>query len=424
MSYDNQSSWSEQRRLDRQAEREQKREDAKLAFEQRQAAQDRQLQRAHQAEEQRRAHQEAVKQRRAQRRAAAIAAVRRVEGDTAAALVVMGCSIAPAAWSQVHALTSVPGLPAPIAVALATMVEGGTWAATIAAERAKRAGRPSWVQRSAMWGCASFAAVINYAHAPGGAGDGWLAWVLGAASLAGVAVWELRGWGRHGKAGRSKEQRRSDEKRRQHLKARAKRCPKVHARYLNILASNPLGTLSEEDAWTAAWRDTHGADVGQTAEVIQRRNRAAEAVAAANAASGHSTNRGDHTVAAVSGDPTPESVVVEALLAEIFGGDDDGDGGVAATSPGDPGGDPTPQGRLEEKGSGRVAPKVPERDLNEDDLGVARRLAATLGDPGKLSTKKLRDAGVCGAHDYVRAVRDAVRAELSESATTEDEVDE
>ncbi|MBW1604196.1 hypothetical protein JJV70_19245 [Streptomyces sp. JJ66] len=263
-------SYYEERRLDRAAQREQDRIDAR----ERQAAD-----RATRIE--RDARRERARLRRVQ-------AVRRVwsgllaEGDTVAAVVVMGCSIVPALYFQLAALIGA-GLWVGIAVALAVMLEAGAWVALFATERARRCGRPTLPFTAAMWGCAGVAAAVNYTHAPGEDG-GWLAWVLAAASLGGVFFWELRALARHPAPARGTQaERRTERARRRHLRQRRRRFPTVWSRYRDLLAAHPHHTLDTEGAWAQAWRDVHGADPGTTATVVRARHAARAALDDANA---------------------------------------------------------------------------------------------------------------------------------------------
>ncbi|MFB7012319.1 MULTISPECIES: hypothetical protein [unclassified Streptomyces] len=324
------------------------------------------------------------------------------EGDTVGALVVMACGIVPALFFQLRALNG-EDLPGIISLCLAVMLEAGAWVATVSGERAKREGRPVGRFRVVMWACASFAAVINYSHAPGESG-GWLAWVLAAASFAGVFFWEVRGWGRHGtKATRTKAQRKEDRRRHRHDRKRRRRFPAVYNRYTDILTAHPYGTVDTETAWRDAWRDTHGADIAVTAGVVAHRGRADKALAAA------------HGVGV-------ETLMVEQLLDDVFNGDGGDDGPPARRSSKGPTGGPNKGGRgaktLGRKGkqalgrlTGRTAPKAPIGPLDPADLDRVRALADILGGGAKLSIKNVGEAVGGGNTRYLMALRDTVKAE-------------
>ncbi|MGO4747066.1 hypothetical protein AB4212_00200, partial [Streptomyces sp. 2MCAF27] len=324
------------------------------------------------------------------------------EGDTVGALIVMACGIVPALYFQLRALNG-ENLPVVISLCLAVMLEAGAWVATVSGERAKREGRPVGRFRVVMWACATFAAYINYSHAPASSG-GWLAWVLAAASYAGVFFWEVRGWGRHKtKSARTKAQRQEDRRRRRHGRKRRRRFPRVHARYVDILTANPYGTVDTEKAWRDAWRDTHGADLAVTAGVVAHRGRADKALAAA------------HGVGV-------ETLMVEQFLDDVFGGDGGDDGPAARRSSGGPSSGPSKGGRraktLGRKGkqaigrlTGRTAAKVPDKPLDEADLDRVRTLADVLGGAAHLSVSNVRKAIGGGNTRYAMQLRDHVKAE-------------
>ncbi|MFI1890465.1 DUF2637 domain-containing protein [Streptomyces jumonjinensis] len=393
----------EERRKDRSAERDADRADRKAEREAELA------ERAADREEAKRLRRERDRDRarlRAERKAARgeLLARLRSEGDTVGSVIAMACSVIPALYFQLRALMGEGSLPGFIALCLAVMLESGAWVATVAGERAKREGRPVGVFRAAMWGCATFAAAINYSHAPG---PSWLAWVLAASSYGGVGFWELRGYGRHKtKASRTRAQRREERLRRKHDRKRRRKFPKVYARYTDLLTAAPYGSLDSETAWRDAWRDIHRAELGVTAGVLAHRVAADKALSAA-----------------VSGAETsPESAAVELLLADLFGpGDGDADGSSGPSGPGpDDGPDSPPAGghgsanslgRKGKRPSGRTAPKTPGKPLTEADLDTVRALAKTLGGTANLSASVVRRAIGGGSSEYIVRLRDAVKAE-------------
>ncbi|MFD8155334.1 MULTISPECIES: DUF2637 domain-containing protein [Streptomyces] len=406
------TSFYDERRKDKAAERAEDRLDrlaeAKAAREEREAlAEQRRKDKEAKAEEERRLRAERKREkarRKAERKKARAELFAKLgtEGDTVGALIVMACGIVPALYFQLRALNG-ENLPGIISLCLAVMLEAGAWVATVSGERAKREGRPVGRFRVVMWACATFAAVINYSHAPGPSG-GWLAWVLAAASYAGVFFWEVRGWGRHGtKATRTKAQRKEERRRRRHDRKRRRRFPAVYARYTDILTAHPYGTVDPEKAWRDAWRDTHGADLAVTAGVVAHRGNADKALAAA------------HGVGL-------ETLAVEQLLDDLFPGDGGDDGPPARRSSRGPNGGPSKGGRkattLGRKGkqavgrlTGRTAPKVPDKPLDPADLDRVRALADLLGGASKLSVKNVREAVGGGNTRYAMQLRDAVKAE-------------
>ncbi|MFE2829186.1 hypothetical protein [Streptomyces sp. NPDC059271] len=418
------TSYREERRLDRKTEREEDRRDRlaeaeavrKERLAEAEAARIRDEARAEQRRKDEEARQEEERRLRAERKRekarrkaerkkarAELFAKLGKEGDTVGALVVMACGIVPALYFQLRALNG-ESLPGIISLCLAVMLEAGAWVATVSGERAKREGRPVGRFRVVMWACATFAAVINYSHAPGPSG-GWLAWVLAAASYAGVFFWEVRGWGRHGTKGtRTKAQRKEARRRRRHDRKRRRRFPAVYARYTDILTAHPYGSVDHEKAWADAWQDTHGAELAVTAGVIAHRGEADKALAAA------------HGVGV-------ETLMVEQLLGDVFGGDGGDDGPAARRSGKGPNGGPSKGGRtaktLGRKGkqavdrlTGRTAPKVPNKPLDEAHLESVRSLADVLpGGAEDLSVSNVRMAIGGGNYRYAMQLRDAVKAE-------------
>ncbi|MFB6889445.1 hypothetical protein ACFCX4_09055 [Kitasatospora sp. NPDC056327] len=238
--------WRADRRADRAAERAEDRADRKLAAEE--ARKDR-------------ASAEARKRRdradRTARRTDRLQAARKwfaSEGDTAFTVAMILLSVTPAIASQVDALIGkTDGLSA---VSLALMLELGAWSATVGGTRALRDGRPVLPYRVAMWGCAAVAAGINVAH-NGGLTD-WFAMVMGAASLAGVAFWELRCVGRHGASRRTREERADDRAQRRHARRRRRHHAPIWESAQRILSGAPHGSLTADEAWALAWADVHG----------------------------------------------------------------------------------------------------------------------------------------------------------------------
>ncbi|MFD9819092.1 DUF2637 domain-containing protein [Streptomyces violascens] len=386
----------EERRRDKAAEAEERRKDRAAEAEQRRQNE------AARVERERRDRQDGereTKKRRDGRRAtrAALYGKVRNELDTALALAAITISVVPALYFQLRALNG-EDLPGAISLCLAMLLEIGTWVATVTGERAKREGRPTARFRASMWGCAAFAAAINYSHAPGA---DWLAWVLAASSLGGVFFWEMRGWGRHKtRSARTRAQRREERRRRRHDRKRRRRFRAVHARYVDILTAHPYGTVAPETAWEQAWRDTHGAELAVTAGVVAHRGRADRALAAA------------HGVGV-------ETLAVEELLGELFPGDGGDDGPATRRSSGGPNGGPGKGGRglksLGRKGkravaraSGRTAPKTPKRPLEEAHLDKVRALADMLGGTAKLSVSTVRHAVGGGSNEYMVRLRNAV----------------
>ncbi|MFE4496085.1 hypothetical protein ACFRKD_26890 [Streptomyces niveus] len=383
-------------RLDREADREaDRKERAERAEEERKER----AARAEEVRKERDAERRKAERRRAERKAAFAALRAKVEADTVGAVIVMACGIVPALYFQLYALNG-QGLPAVISLCLAVMLEAGAWVATVSGERAKREGRPVGRFRAVMWACASFAALVNFTHAPPSPG-GWLAWVLAVASFAGVFFWEVRGWGRAkaSRSARTKAQRQEARRRRRHDRRRRRRFPKVHSRYMDILTAHPFGTIDNEKAWETAWRDEHGAELNTTARVVARRGYAGRALAAA------------HGVGV-------ETLAVEQLLTDLFPPDGGDDGPAARRPRGGPNGGPNKGGRgvktLGRKGkraTGRTSPKTPDKPLEAAHIAQVRALADILGGAAHLSVKNVRQAIGGGNFRYAMKLRDHVQAE-------------
>lgn len=243
---DTMTGWREERRADRMADREADRADRRAEREE--ARKDQAA-----AEGRRRRDRADRSARRAQRFTAARTWFA-TEGDTAFTIAMIGLAVVPAILSQVNALSGKTDFGS--ALSLALMLELGAWSATVGGSRAMRDGRPVLPYRIAMWLCASIAAGINVTH-NGGPAD-WFAWVMGAASLAGVAFWELRCVGRHGASRRTKAQRIEDRARRRHLRERRRDHKPIWESARRILSGAPYGRLTADEAWATAWADVHG----------------------------------------------------------------------------------------------------------------------------------------------------------------------
>jgi hypothetical protein len=395
-------SWAEDRRADRIADREEDRKDRREREEasRRRREEDDERQRRERAEKRReKGQKKAARRARTAKARQAIAA----NLDTSLAILAMGCSIGPALFYQIKAMLGA-GAPLLIALAMAIMLESGAQVATITGEKAKREGRPVGPHRIAMWGCATIAAGINAAKAPSMFPDAsWMVAVLALSSYGGVAFWELRGLGRHqrGKSARTKQQRAEDKARREHEQKRRAMKP-VWARYEEILAAHPYGTVAAEEAWAQAWLDVKGAPLGMTADVIGRRLKATADVEKALT---------DSAAAAVA-------TGAELFLADLASGRNGGDDGTGGTPLHAPSGKPPkgdPQAATALGGKGKQATRAAarsdeERPLEVADLERVRALADALGDARKLSAKNVQQTVGC-RNKYALRLRDAVKEE-------------
>jgi hypothetical protein len=275
------SSWYEERRQD-------KRLDAELRQQRDQADEDRRRKdRADQAEQARKDKREAEQRRkreqaeRQQRRAERVTNAKTwlaAESDTAFSVLMILLAVFPSIASQVGALGGKVDFGS--AVSLALMLELGAWSATVGGARALRDGRPTVPYRVAMWGCALIAAVINVTHNL--ERGWWVAAVLGLASIAGVAFWDLRCAGRHGTSRRTKAERAAEKARKAHAKERATAHQDVQRTAERIVSAATFGAVEFEGAFTDAWEVHHGTrEVGLTPAMValrvQSKRRMAEA---------------------------------------------------------------------------------------------------------------------------------------------------
>jgi hypothetical protein len=159
-------------------------------------------------------------------------------------LPIMGMSAAvalPAQFEQYRLITGSSWS----AVAIAAMVEGGTWTGAALESTAVAAGRPAGAYRALAWSLAGVAAGMNVAHGVA-AGSPQLAVTFGLASLMGPIAWTA--YQRlHGQevAGRTGEEIRL-------AAIRRLRYPVLSWRAVSLRAARGI-TLSPEDAWTQVW---------------------------------------------------------------------------------------------------------------------------------------------------------------------------
>jgi hypothetical protein len=278
-------SYREERRADQAAEREQDREDRRLMLEaqlkareidaenKRRDAEARAEQDRKDATERRRvkqAEKKAKETARDARKAAAAAKRARFAGwlkaNPASLFVafVMVASIVPAVISQVGALSGA-GVFAPMAGLLAAMLEGGAWAITFMGKQAEDAGRATRKYRIGTWLTASVAAVVNLWHGLQQYGaHPWVAFVLGGSSLFAIFIWDLK---THGSHGRTKAEKKEQRRREKHAADRRRHHKDIAREADRLLSAMPYGSITEEEAFAAAWRIHRGAEPGMSAEL-------------------------------------------------------------------------------------------------------------------------------------------------------------
>ncbi|MGW7350972.1 hypothetical protein [Streptomyces sp. NPDC054784] len=328
------------------------------------------------------------------------------------------------------ALASLPaqfahfGHISPMLLTIPIALEGAAWSTfagvAYADERQLYPG-VRWALRGLSMAFASFAAGINWLYGQSLAdriGEGeatTVAAALAAVTLLGPLLFETRQWVRTLSASARDPKKRAEEKARaRHEKKRGKKFEAVAKRHKRILLAAPFGVVSTEDAWRQAWLDVEGAPPGVTAAVVAHRIAAESAV----------------SVAAGSGERTPEQVAVDMLLADLFPAlpGDDGDaggspkkgpqggprggGGRGARTPGD--GAAEDAGALGRKGkqrSGRSSQKTPQKPLDSEHIETVRQLAVLSGGADKLSARKVREVIGGGSNEYAVRLRDAVQNE-------------
>ncbi|GAA4772959.1 hypothetical protein GCM10023329_20850 [Streptomyces sanyensis] len=268
------STYREDRRADRAAERAQDREDRRLELD---AQREREAAKAEEkrkdADAKRRQEQADKKARQAEaaaKKAAAAARrarlIRWLKANPATLFVafVMVASIVPAILSQIGALTGA-SVAAPMAGLLAAMLEGGAWAITFMGKQAEDAGREPRKYRIGTWAVATVAAAVNFWHGLEAYGEHpWVAFVLGASSLFAIYIWDLKTHGSHGK---TKAEKQAEKERRAHVSARRKHHPQIVEQAVKLQAALPYGALDDEAAFAAAWRIHTGAEPGLSAQL-------------------------------------------------------------------------------------------------------------------------------------------------------------
>ncbi|MEU0181799.1 hypothetical protein ABZ312_11510 [Streptomyces sp. NPDC006207] len=415
------SSWSEERRLNSAAEREQQRKDddarAERIARQRQIEDERRRQNRLADKAEARAEQLQRRKDRANRRKeraatwASITEPANAYGRGTTALVTASVLASlPAQFIHFVAIS-------PMMLTVPIAIEGGAWVAFAGVRYADAKGLPGWVRwilRVLTVTAAGYAAHINYEY--GASIAPAAAWGLAGVTLGGPMFAEIRQWVMAmSTATRSGAGRKEAKARRKHDKQRRSDWKDVQRIADRLISAAPFGTLSEEDAFSQAWfivNGTHKRGVTASLEQMATASRARMAKAVAGP------------------DATPEADAIDRFLEDVFGpgwGDDGNPGGATAGAPhGDPdgGGDSnarrlprgTSQGRTALGGKGKRgirgrATKAPLKPLDEADLDAVRRLADGLGDAAKLSVSNVKTAVGGGRNEYLIRLRDAVRAE-------------
>ena len=204
-------------------------------------------------------------------------------------------------------------------------LEGAAWvmAAGVAyADEAKLPGWVRWLLRGLSMTAAAFAARVNYLH--GSQTNAVVGWGLAAVTLLGPLFFEVRQWVTSIAAVTATPKQQADAKARAaHAKKRRRQHKDVARIADRLISAAPFGSLSDEDAWRAAWEITHGTRSPGMTPALH-----AAAVASRTALE----------AALTEGGMTPEAAAVELFLADVFGpgrGEDGTDGGTAPGGPED-----------------------------------------------------------------------------------------
>ncbi|MDH6141048.1 heme exporter protein D [Kitasatospora sp. GP30] len=406
------TSWYDERRADRAAERQADREDR--TTERAEARKDAEAERRRKAADRRERE-----ERQAKARAARAAKVGKITGwvtaDPARAFVrlVQACSIVPAVVSQIGALTGA-GVEPLLAGLLAAMLEGAAWALVAMGSRAEGE-RSTRTYRIGAWAAGAVAAWINYSHgAQQYAAHSWVAIVLALSSL--VAVW-LTDLQTHGGKGPTKVEKQMAKDRKAHASRRAADHPEVLKVAQRLLSATPHGALHPDDAWRVAWSYVEGVGVtGVTADLIAGQLAAKARVTEVSEPRPAAPDWGpDMPPDPFLDDPDSvyEPLFPEALEAASRRSSDspeslDGKGLQGVTS--------APKKAAAEQlrdASGNNPQAADGRPLAPEDLAQVRALADLLASTDQaLSVKKIRELIHCRS-DYAMRLRNQVQAERS-----------
>ncbi|MGP9023174.1 DUF2637 domain-containing protein (plasmid) [Streptomyces sp. BR1] len=248
---------------------EQKREDERLAAEQKRLDEEAAAEKARKdAEAKRRQELQDKRQRQADKaRAKAARQAKRAKllgwlnqnPATVFVAYVMVAAVVPAVLSQVGALAD-SGVMGILAVLLASMLEGGAWALVFLGKEAEAKGRETWKYRLAGWLTSAAAGGVNFWHWMAAA-PLWVAFVFGGSSLFAFFIWDLK---THGSDGPTRAERREAKQRRRHDRKRRRHHKDVAKQADRLWSAVPYGTLTEADAFAAAWEIVHGTELGMT----------------------------------------------------------------------------------------------------------------------------------------------------------------
>jgi hypothetical protein len=278
-------SWSEQRRLDKAAERAQDREDRRLTIEGRLEAE------RLRAEERRKDDEAAAKLKRqrdtdktkakTQRKQQQADARKRAVAAVTAHMPIAGIPVVLAsmlmAWGGQYQAAGAVGFGA-YAVGVPVMLEGLTLTLAALTSAAMTARKPHASLMLWTWLAAFLAAGVNaYGHMlEGGHGAVLKAAVFAIASLLGVFLWWKVATAHNVR--RTKAERSEDRARKRHARVRRFKHRVVAKVARDLVAAHEYGGLTLEQAWPQAWRIVHGTDqLGHTPKLRSRSVRSSAA---------------------------------------------------------------------------------------------------------------------------------------------------
>lgn len=302
------STWQENKRANKALEAEQAREDRRLeveaqlkarevkaeqqradaaAAEERRAARQREADEraarlAKQARADRQADRKAKQAARAERKAARQQALTPGNVYRLGTLVLVTASALGSMPAQILHFAGMSPMLLPLPVA----IEGAAWVMAAGVAYADQRGLPGWVRwllRGFVLAAAGFAASINYGYGRNldglSAADATTAGIgLAAVSLLGPLLFEVRQWvgtlsERTGSAEdkkRRKAEKKAEKQRLEHLAKRRKDHKDIARAADKLLSALPLGSITEEEAFAAAWEIETGAKPGMSAETYAR----------------------------------------------------------------------------------------------------------------------------------------------------------
>lgn len=247
------SSWFEERRADKVADAQQRREDRAFESElRRKEAREAKKERRDEEAQQRR-DRAARRQARAARREKTLTPGNVYRKGTLGLVAASALASLPA---QVDHFVTISLLLLPLPFAL----EGAAWVMAAGVAYADERKLPAWVRwllRALSMGAAGYAAHINYSY--GAETNASVAWGLAGVTVMGPLVFEIRQWVSTLSAAAVDPKKRAEEKARaKHEKRRRKDHKPVIDLAKSLVSAAPYGALAFEEAFASAWEIKYG----------------------------------------------------------------------------------------------------------------------------------------------------------------------